>query len=45
MEAKLDIMYGPKELTYQGEIQLKESIELPIPHWCFPDNKQFCGKK
>ena len=45
MEAKLDIMYEPKELTYQGEIELKEIIELPIQHWCFPDNKQFCDNK
>ncbi len=45
MEAKIDIMYGPKELTYQGEIELMESIELPIHHWCFPDNKQFCNEK
>ena len=45
MEAKLDMIDEPKELAFQGEIQLKESIELPIPHWCFPDNKQFCGEK
>jgi hypothetical protein len=44
MEAKIDIMYGAKELTYQGEINLKESVELRIPHWCFPDDKQFCDK-
>jgi hypothetical protein len=43
MEAKLDKMYGPKEQTYQGEIELSENLELNIPHWCFPDNKQFCG--
>lgn len=42
MEAKIDIMYEPKELTYQGEIELKEGVELPIPHWCFPDDKTFC---
>ncbi len=45
MEAKLDIMYEPKELTHQGEIELKESFELNIPHWCFPDNEQFCDEK
>jgi len=45
MEAKHELMYGPRELTYRGEIELKESIELPIPHWCFPDNKQFCNEK
>jgi hypothetical protein len=43
MEAKIDIMYEPKKLTHQGEIELKESYKPNIPHWCFPDNKQFCG--
>ena len=42
MEAKIDIMYGPKELAFQGEIELKEGVELPIRHWCFPDNNRFC---
>jgi hypothetical protein len=43
MEAKLDIMYEPKELTFQGEIELRESVELPnVPHWCFSNNGQFC---
>jgi hypothetical protein len=45
MEAKHEKMYEPKELSYQEEIELKESIELPIHHWCFPDNKQFCNEK
>ncbi len=45
MEAKIDIMYEPKELTCQGEIELSESIKLPISHWCFPDNKSFCDGK
>lgn len=44
MEAKIDIMYEPKELTYQGEIELKEVVELPIQHWCFPDDKLFCDR-
>lgn len=42
MEAEIDIRYEPKELTYRGQIELKENIELPIRHWCFPDNGQFC---
>lgn len=42
MEAKIELMYEPKDLTYQGEIELNESVRLPIQHWCFPDNKQFC---
>jgi hypothetical protein len=45
MEAKLELMYGPKELTCQREIELKENVVLPIPHWCFPDNKQFCDER
>ena len=45
MEAKLELMYGPKELAYQGEIELLENIELPIPHWCFPANNHFCDNK
>jgi len=45
MEAKIDIMYGPKELSYQGEIELRENFELHLPHWCFPDDKQFCDDK
>jgi len=45
MEAKLEMKYITDALTYQGEIELKEIIELPIPHWCFPENKQFCNDK
>lgn len=44
MQAKIDVMYGPKELTYQGEIELNKRIELEIPHWCFPENNQFCDE-
>ena len=43
MEAKIDEMYGPKELTFQGQIELTETIQLPIPHWCFPENEHFCS--
>ncbi|MBL7684272.1 MAG: hypothetical protein JNK00_13015 [Flavipsychrobacter sp.] len=43
MEAKIDVIYDPMALTYQDEIELRQNIELNIPHWCFPDNKQFCG--
>lgn len=43
MGSKNDIRYEPKKPSYHKEIELKESIELPIPHWCFPDNKQFCN--
>ncbi|OJW31536.1 MAG: hypothetical protein BGO54_13825 [Sphingobacteriales bacterium 46-32] len=43
MEAKIDLMYGPNELTHKQEIELKDSFKLPIPHWCFPDSNQYCG--
>lgn len=42
MDAEMDMLYAPKELTHQGEIHLKQIIEIPIRHWCFPDNRQFC---
>lgn len=42
MEAKLELKYEPKELTFQGEIELKDRIELPIGHWCFPNDGLFC---
>lgn len=45
MEAIMDIMYEPKKLIHQGEIELNERFELNIAHWCFPDNEQFCGNK
>ncbi len=45
MKAKLELKYEPKELTCQGEIDLGESVELDIPHWCFPNNGQFCEKE
>ncbi len=45
MEAKIDIEHEPKKLTHQGEIELRENIQMIIPHWCFPDDKQFCDEK
>ena len=44
MDAKLEMIYDPKALTHQGEIELRETIKLDIPHWCFPVNKQFCDE-
>lgn len=43
MEAKIEEMYGPKELSFQGQIELTETIQLPISHWCFPKNEHFCS--
>ena len=42
MEAKIDVKYEEDKLTHRGEIELKERIELPIRHWCFPEDGQFC---
>jgi hypothetical protein len=44
MEAKIDTLYDPKAISHQGEIELKQTFELDIPHWCFPDNGLFCGE-
>ncbi len=43
MQAKLELMYEPQELTFEGQIELKENIQLPIAHWCFPHDKNFCN--
>lgn len=45
MEAKLDMMYDANAISHQGEIELKETFKLNIPHWCFPEDKQFCSDK
>ena len=42
MEAKMEMIYGPEEITCTGEIELNETIELDLPHWCFPDDEGFC---
>jgi hypothetical protein len=43
MDAKIDAMYDTTLISCQGQIELKEAFELNIPHWCFPENGQFCG--
>lgn len=43
MDAKLDVMNNLPEIWHEGEIMLKDRIEVDIPHWCFPDSNQFCG--
>jgi hypothetical protein len=42
MEAKLESLYESLEIICEEEIELKEMIEMPIEHWCFPKNGQFC---
>lgn len=43
MDAKFDVMYDQNATNFQDEIELKETFEINIPHWCFPANGQFCG--
>ncbi|WNM18044.1 competence protein CoiA family protein [Flavobacterium capsici] len=43
MEAKMEMIYEPKEIILKGEIELNDEIELGIPHWCFPENGTFCN--
>lgn len=43
MEAKLDVMYDPNTLFCEGDIELKQNIDMNIPHWCFPSNGCFCN--
>jgi hypothetical protein len=45
MEAKMDVMYEPQKIFCKEEIEIKEVIELHIPHWCLPDDGQFCNLK
>lgn len=45
MEAKMDVMYEPQKIFCKEEIEIKEVIELPVPHWCLPDDGQFCNLK
>lgn len=44
MDAKLEVMYDLNKLTYQGEIEFPNRIELEIPHWCFPEDRHFCDE-
>jgi hypothetical protein len=44
MDAKMDVIYDPAKLSHRGEIKLKETFKFEIPHWCFPDDGQFCDQ-
>lgn len=44
MQAKIDQIYGPKDLMCSGKIELNKIKKSPIPHWCFPDDKNYCSK-
>lgn len=42
MDAKMEEIYGPKELSFSGEIELDKAIHLQIPHWCFSEDNDYC---
>lgn len=44
MDAKMDHIYRPKDLMGTGEINLLKMSSLSIPHWCFPDDENYCSK-
>jgi hypothetical protein len=44
MDAKMDAIYDTSLISHQGEIELKDTYELNIPHWCFPADKRFCDE-
>jgi hypothetical protein len=43
MDAKMDVMYDTDSISHIGQIELKQTFELDIPHWCFPEDGHFCG--
>ncbi len=43
MEAQIDVWYEQDNLTYNGEIELSDAIEMSISHWCYPEDQQFCS--
>jgi len=43
MDAKMDVLYDTDSISHIGQIELKQTFELDIPHWCFPEDGHFCG--
>ncbi|MEP6584475.1 MAG: hypothetical protein ABJA90_09410 [Ginsengibacter sp.] len=43
MDAKLDAMYNDEAIFFDGKIELLQTFEMNIPHWCFPDDGNFCA--
>lgn len=41
---KHDLIDVPELIFFEGEIELKENVILPVPHWCYPDDQYFCDK-
>lgn len=44
MDAKLDAMYNDDAISFEGKIELLQTFEMNIPHWCFPNNGHFCNE-
>jgi len=43
MEAQMEAVYGYGQVaSVERDIELDESIVLPIPHWCYPGELPFC---
>ncbi len=42
-DAALEAAYDPKTIRLEGEIDLHQSFEIPVPHWCYPGpGESFC---
>lgn len=44
-DAALNAVYDPSTIRLEGEIELRKSIELPLPHWCYPGELPFCDQR
>jgi hypothetical protein len=43
MEAQMEAVYGYGQVAaIERKVMLSENVELPIPHWCYPDGLPFC---
>jgi len=43
MEAQMEAIYGYGQVaSVERDIKLIRNIEMNIPHWCYPDDLQFC---
>jgi phage FluMu protein Com len=43
-DAKMDIIYEPNKITCQGQIELRKTYNLDIPHWCYPSDGNYCDE-
>lgn len=43
-EAKIDVVYDPDKIVHSVEVDLdREFMISHLPHWCLPDNGEFCN--